>query len=153
MNKLLEVVRRKPLLFFILSLGYIILIGFLKWQVHPPVFALWFLVGGLIGVYFLDVAEQFVALTPSPFRSIVFLALFVIVSFFVVTSSGSLLASGLVLSLYLSLLLWQLGEWEVAKNLSSWYRMVAGPVSVSVQQWVLVIFITIFLIETYLFLR
>lgn len=153
MEKILAIIRKKPLLFVVTSLVYLLLIGFLKWQVRPPVFAVWFLVGGVIGVYFLDAAERFVALTPSPFRSIVFLALFVIVSFFVVTSSGSLLASGLVLSLYLSLLLWQLGEWEVAKNLSSWYRMVAGPVSVSVQQWVLVIFIIIFLIETYLFLR
>lgn len=153
MNKVLAIIRKKPLLFLLTSLAYLFGAAFLKWQIHPPLNALWFLVGGLLGVYFLDAAEEFVALSPSPFRSVVFTVLFVIVSFFVVTSSGSLLASGLVLSLYLSLLVWQIGEWQVNKNLSTWYRMVAGPVSVSTQRVVLVVCIIVFFIESYLFIR
>ncbi len=153
MDKLLAIVRRKPLLFVLSSVVYVLLVGFVKWQFAPPLTALWFLLGALIGVYFLDAAEVFFALNPSPFRSMVFAVGFVVVSFFVVTSSGSLLASGLVLSLYLSLVLWQLGEWQVTHSLNQWYRMVVGPVSISAQRWILLTFVALFLVETVLFIR
>lgn len=114
--------------------------------------ALWYLVGGIMGVYFLDIAEVVFEVFPSPFRGIVFAALFAVVSFFVITSSTNLLGQGLVLSLYLTMIFWQIGEWQVAGNLNSWYRMVAGPVSVGSQRWILTAFITLFLVETYLFI-
>lgn len=148
-----QIVARKPLLFLILSLGYLLLVGFLKWNIHPDIGTLLYLIGGIIGVYFLDIAEVFFRLNPSPFRTVVFLAGFVIVSLFIVSSSGSMISAGLVLSMYLSLILWQIGEWELNKNLQNWYRMVAGSVSVRTQQIVLYVFILIFLIETGLFLR
>ena len=153
MNKLLELVKRKPAFFLFLSLAYLFAVGFAKWQIKPPPVALWFVAGGLLGVYFLDAAEVFFALTPSPFRSIVFVGAFMAVSFFIVTSSGSLLASGLVLSLYLVLILWQVGEWQIRGNLNDWYRMVAGPVSGNTQQWIIVAFTLVFLVETFLFVR
>lgn len=152
MDKLLAIIRRKPPLFFILSLGYLVLVGLLKWHVSPPLEALWFLLGGAIGVYFLDGAEVFFALNPSPFRSIVFVGAFVIVSLFVSTSSGSLLAQGLVFSLYLTLILWQVGQLQYSGNLNDWYGMIATPVSVAVERWGLIIFTFIFLVETVLFL-
>lgn len=152
MEKIQAIVKRKPLLFLVVSLVYLVGIGFLKWQSHPTLNSLYYLVGGLIGVYFLDIAEEFFAVQPSPFRSIVFAVLFVIVSFFIVTSSGSMLASGLVLSLYLSLVLWQLGEWQINGNLNTWYRMLAAPVAVTIQKWLAIAFIFIFLIETSVFL-
>lgn len=152
MDKILAIVRRKPLVFFIVSLGYLVLVGLLKWHLAPPIGALWFLVGGVVGVYFLDAAEIFFALNPSPFRSIVFIAAFAIVSLFVATSSGSLLAQGLVFSLYLTLILWQIGQWQYTGNLNDWYRMVSVEVSSLWQQWILVAFIAIFIIETFLFL-
>ena len=148
-----EIIRKKPLLFLVVSVVYALGVGVLKWGIAwPPQAALYF-GGAILGVYFLDGAEVFFHLTPSPFRSIVFVAMFALVSLFVVTSSGSYLGSGLVLSLYLSLLLWQLGEWKLVGNLTSWYRMVAGPVSVTTQRWVLVALAAIFLVETYLFIR
>ncbi len=153
MNKVVEIINRKPVLFVVAALGYLTIVGFLKWWITPPWTALWFMAGGMLGIYFLDIAEVFFNLTPSPFRSIVFSAAFVLVSFFVVTSSGSLLASGLVLSLYLTLILWQLGEWQVRGNLSSWYQMVAGPVEQNIQRWGVVLFTFIFLVESYLFIR
>lgn len=153
MNKLLAIINRKPLVFIIASLVYLVLVGFLKWAFTPPLAGLWFMAGALLGIYFLDAAEAFFHLTPSPFRSIVFAGGFVLVSFFVVTSSGSLLASGLVLSLYLTMILWQIGEWRVAGNLDSWYRMIAGGVDQQVQRWVMVLFVVLFLAETYLFIR
>lgn len=145
------VIGKKPLFFVLISLLFLFLTGFLKWWIRPPVESLLFLGGGLLGIYFLDLAEAFFKVTPSPFRSIVFATLFAVVSFFIVTSSGSLFASGLVLSLYLTMILWQIGEWKVAGNVTSWYRMVAGPVTVQTQKWGIAAFTIVFLAETYLF--
>jgi hypothetical protein len=75
------------------------------------------------------------------------------VSIFIVTSSGSMLAGGLVLSLFLTVLLWQIGEWEIHKNLTDWYRMIAGPPDVKTQQWILVACIAVFVVLTILFIR
>ena len=85
--------------------------------------------------------------------SIVFAGAFVVLSLFIVTSSNALLADGLVLTLYISMLLWQIGEWQIAGNLNSWYRMVAGPVSIPMQRWGMIIFAVLFLVETLFFLR
>lgn len=134
------------------SLGYLVVVGLIKWNIHPPLASILFFVGGAIGVYLLDAAEVFIAITPSPFRSVVFLGAFVVVSLFVATSSGSLLAQGLVFSLYLSLILWQVGQWQYTGNLNDWYRMVATPVTAGVQRWGLILFTIIFFIETFLFL-
>ena len=152
MDKVRAIIKRKPLLFLIASVLYLVVLGFLKWQIHPDLSSLYYLTGGLIGVYFLDIAEEFFAVQPSPFRSIVFVVLFVLVSFFIVSSSGSLLATGLVLSLYLSLVLRQVGEWQVNGNLNTWYRMLAAPVTVVMQKWLVAVFIGIFLIESVIFI-
>ncbi len=152
-EKIKEIVRRKPMLFILLSLGYLLLVSVFKWTIHPAIGTILFIVGGLIGVYFLDVAEVFFNLNPSPFRSIVFEGAFVIVSLFVVTSSGSMITNGLVLSIYLAMILWQVGEWQLQKNLNSWYRLVAGGVSLSVERSILIGFMVLFLIETYFFIR
>ena len=148
-----QIISRKPLLFLFVSLAYLVGVGLLKWFIHPPLGAVWFVLGGVIGVYLLDAAEVFFAINPSPFRSIVFAGAFVVLSLFVVTSANSMLATGLVLSVYLSMLLWQVGEWQISRNLTAWYRMVEGPVSVPRQKWGMIIFAALFFVETYLFLR
>ncbi len=131
-KKVQEIIKRKPLIFLVISLAYLIGAGLLKWQIRPPVWAAAYLGGGLLGVYFLDIAEVFFNLAPSPFRTVTFQALFVVVSLFVVTSSGSLLATGLVLSIYLTMILRQIFEWKKPAVL---------------------VMIAIFLLETVLFIR
>ncbi len=153
MSKILQIIFKKPLLFILLSVAYLLVVDLLKWKFKPPIESVMFLVGGALGIYFLDIAELFFNLTPSPFRSVLFLGLFSAVSFFVVTSVSSLIASGLVLSLYLTMLLWQVGEWRVVGNLNSWYQMVAGPVTLDIQRWIFFGSIGLFLIETFLFVR
>lgn len=148
-----QIISRKPPFFLVISLGYLGLLGFAKWFIHPSLETLWFIFGGVIGVYLLDAAEVFVAITPSPFRSIVFAGAFVILSLFIVTSANAMLADGLVLTLYLTMLLWQIGEWQITGNLNSWYRMVEGPVAPALQRWGTIIFTILFVIETLLFLR
>lgn len=153
MGRMLGIIQNKPPAFVLGGLVYILIVGFLKWKVTPPAGALWFVGGGILGVYFLDIAEAYIRLTPSPFRSIVFAAMFSAVSLFVVTSSSSLLAQGLVLTLYLMLLMMQIVAWRKDGNLESWYRMIAGSVSLPTQRMILWVFGVLFLIESYLFLR
>ncbi len=153
LEKVKTIIRRKPPFFLFVSLAYLVVLAFVRWNIHPSWETVWFILGGVIGVYFLDVAEVFFNLTPSPFRSVIFLAAFVVTSLFVVTSSGSPTATGLVLSLYLTLVLWQTGQWQIQGNLGDWYRMVAVPISVQTQQRVLLVFIGFFLLETFLFVR
>src|SRR3989304_8189632 len=129
MDKIKEIISKKPQLFVIVSLVYLFLTGLVKWKLTPAASSLWYLFGGVTGIYFLDAAEAFFHLTPSPFRSVIFQALFVVVSLFVVSSSGSLFASGLVLILYLTLILIAVGELRMVGNLDSWYQMVAGKVT------------------------
>ena len=104
MDKIKEIILKKPPLFLVVSLVYLALIGFLKWGIQPPVDAIYYAGGALLGIFFLDIAEVFFNLAPSPFRSIVFVAGFAVVSFFVISSSDSLLGKGLVLSFYLIIL-------------------------------------------------
>lgn len=153
MEKVLEIIRKKQLVFLAVSVAYALGVGMLKWKITWPPQAFLYFAGAILGVYFLDGAEVFFNLKPSPFRSIVFAVGFTVVSLFIVTSSGSFVASGLVLSLYLSLILWQIGEVQISGNLNSWYRMVAGQVSLSMQRWILFVFIAFFVLETFLFIR
>ncbi len=153
MERIYALIRAKPRLYLYVSLAYVLFIIILKWALHPSFDALWFIIGGVLGVYFLDAAEMFFALEPSPFRSVVFGALFAVVSFFVVSSSTSAIGGGLVLSLYLQMLLRQYGEWRLTGNLNSWFSMVAGPVPVRTQRTILIVSVVIFLLETYIFIR
>lgn len=153
MERIRGIIQKKPLLFFLASLLYIVVIGLLRWGISPPLEAVWFVIGGVIGVYFLDIAEVAFDVYPSPFRSIVFAVLFAAVSLFVITSATTTLAQGLVLSLYLTMTLWQIGELKVVGHLNSWYRMVTGPVDIKTQRWILVAFVSMFLVETFLFIK
>jgi hypothetical protein len=153
MEKLRELIAKKPRLFVGVTVGYLIVLAILKWKLHPQLSLLWYLGGGVLGIYFLDAAELFFSLSPSPFRSIFFSALFAVVSFFIVSSSGSALATGLVISLYLQLLMWQIGEWEVTHTFTSWYRMVAVPVDMSTKRWIFGVFLGVFLFESYWFIH
>jgi len=153
MDKIREIIRKKPRIFLFADLIYLFLVGILTWQIHPPLGAFWYLLGGILGIFFLDFSEVIFNLTPSPFRSVVFAVPFAGVSFFIVTSSGSTFASGLVLSIYLTMILWQLGEWKALGNLQNWFAMVASPVTLRVQRLSLAVFIGLFLVLTYLFIR
>ena len=153
MQKLLSFLRCKPFFFFWITIVYIVVLYLVKWNIHPTLQAALFIFGSLIGMYFLEAAERFFHLNPSPFRSIVFVVLFSAVSFFVITSSVSYIASGLVLSIFLTLILWQYGELATVKNLNRWYLMLADPVSPRMQIVVLSIQLLFFVLQTVIFLK
>ena len=153
MHSIRSILHKKPSFFLIGSIIYILFLCLFKWTIHPTWSTGLFVLGSLIGMYFLEAAEEFFHLDPSPFRSVVFVVLFAVVSFFVVSSSGSFLAAGLVLLLYLTLVFWQLGEWMTVKQLNRWYSMVAEPVAPTVQLWIMIATIFFFCLETFFFLQ
>lgn len=153
MEKIKQILKKKPFLFVFISLLYALGVAFLRWGIHPVWNVFWFLTGSLLGIYFLDISEDLFAISPSPFRTIVFLGAFILVSFFIVTSSGNAFAVGLVLLMFLDLILWQIGELGATGNLNQWYAMMKTSVSGKLQKWGLAIGIVMFLFETAIFLR
>lgn len=153
METLKSIILKKPTFFIIATLLYLLVTYLLKWRLTFVPGGLIYAIGGIAGMYFLDAAEAFFKLSPSPFRSIIFSIGFSAVSFFVVTSSGSFLAAGLVLTTYMTLIFWQIGEWKLTGNNTSWYRMIAGLASHKTQQWILFSFVLVFLVQTFLFVR
>ncbi len=153
MQKVIRVLTQKPPIIFLSILIYLLGTGLLKWRFQPPVAALYFLAGGGLGIYFIDFAEAIFNVHPSPFRTILFQAIYVAVCFFVVTSSGSMIASGLVLTIYLSMLLGQVGEFQLQKNLNTWYQVLAVPVTNAQQKYVMFVMFVLFFIITFLFIR
>lgn len=152
MKTFIRILSRKPTIYLFTTVSYLLLTTILKW----PSFnqnILWYVFGGLLGVYFLDIAETFFHLSPSPFRTVLFLGAFLLVSMFIITSSGSYIAKGLVLSLYVQLLLLQFGEWRMMKSLSGWYKMISPPVPVRYQLVGLYVYTILFFIETFVFVR
>lgn len=154
MKKVLEIIQKKSSIDALIALIYFIIVGLLKWRLGiVAIPAFFFFTGGVLGMYFLELAEELFHLYPSPFRSIVFAAGLVLVSLFVITSTTSMLGAGLVLSLSLTVILWQWHEWQKSGNLNQWYVMISGPAGISLQQIILTGFILLFFIETFLFLR
>ena len=152
-EKIKEIIRRKPTFFIVISLVYILLLSVLKWTTHPTIETILFVLGGIVGIFFLDIAEVFFNLNPSPFRGMLFFFAFIIVSFFIITSSGSALAGGLVLSIYLTMALWQVGQWRSTGDLSTWYSMIAIPIDRRTQKRILIGSICCFCLLTILFIR
>ncbi len=146
-------IRKKPLFFLSVSLIYLALTAFFRWGLHPEWGILTYVIGGFLGIYILDAFEEFIRITPSPFRSVVFVGGFVVVSLFVVTSSVGFVAKGLVGTIYITLILWMLGEWQSTGTLNSWFTMIATPTSVRQQQIFTIIFFALFLLETYIVIQ
>lgn len=151
MDKILEIIKKKPPMLLAITVLYLFLVGILKWGLQINLSIVSYAAGGIIGIFFLDTAEVFFKLTPSPFKSVVFAAGLALISFFVVTSTGSLLGIGLVLSIYLSLLLGQIAELQARNNLNSWFWMVKVPVRERTQKLLFGIFLLTFILETYIF--
>jgi hypothetical protein len=153
MEFFLQILRRKPFVYLVVPLVYFVIAGFLKWTIHPTWITLFFALGALMGIYFLDIAEAFVKITPSPFRSVVFFGLLAVVMLFIVSSSGSAFATGLVLTVYLTVLLWFGREFAKDGNISVWFTQLADPLSTMTQRILLGIFIAVFVLASVIFVR
>lgn len=120
---LLHKVMQKPPLQVILPIMLFFVLILAKWQLSFPFAALWFFLGGVLGIYLIDIAEELFKLQPSPFRSLLFVVSLFILSFYIVTSTPEFLARGLSFSVYLSLFLLYATDWNEHHSTHSWFRM------------------------------
>jgi hypothetical protein len=104
LNRAFGSIKRKPLAQVFITLIYLFTAVMIKWKFHMSLSPALFIFGGIIGIYAIEIAESMVKIEPSPFKTPLFYYAFILLSFFVLTSSGSFLASGLVISIYLSLI-------------------------------------------------
>ena len=148
-----KAISEKEFIYVLLLLIYGLLVYIFKWGFIFRLSTLTFFVGIVIGIYFLDIAEEVFNIRPSPFRSIVFCGAFVFTAIFILTSSGSYLASGLVLSVFITLIIWMINDFKYAGNLDSWYQMISGQVSKNIQYYIMIGFVALFFVSTYLFIR
>jgi hypothetical protein len=148
-----ETISEKEFIYVLLPMIFGLLVYIFKWGLVFSTSIITFFIGILIGIYFLDIAEKIFDMRPSPFRSIVFCGVFVFTAIFILTSSGSMLASGLVLSVFITLITWMINDYKYAGNLDSWYHMVAGQVSKNIQQYIMIGFVVMFFVATFLFIR
>lgn len=142
---------RRQYIPLLITIIYLIFLIIFRWgfKVKPEI--LLFLAGGILGVYFLDLAEVLFRISPSPFRNILFQAIFVPFSLFVLTSSGSLFGTGLVLSIFLTMLLGQWQEFSKSGNINNWFWIVKKEFSPKTQQLYFAIMVGIFILLSLLF--
>lgn len=136
----------------IVTIVYLLFLVFWHWNLNLlRLEILFFLAGGIVGVYFMDLAELFFknssvgeGQTKSPFKNVLFQAIFVPFTLFIVTSSGSHFGIGLVLSIFLSTLFRQWQEFQKLGNINDWFWMIKTQFSPRDQQNYLLIMSGIF---------
>jgi hypothetical protein len=148
----IQKILKKPPLLVVIPIIYFFIVLLLKWHLALPWSALFFFLGGIVGVFLLDIAEEIFQVSPSPFRTTGFVIGLAIVGFYVVSSTREYAAIGVVLSVLFTLLLFQISEWRIRKNLDSWYKMFFGNVSIDVQKMGMVALGVVFLVETVMFI-
>jgi hypothetical protein len=128
------IIAKKSAFILLLTIGYLAVLAGIKWRMQLSIDMLWFLMGGIVGIYLFDAAEVVFAVKPSPFRSIVFVLAFLVVAFFVLSSSVNMFGKGMIMTLLFTIVLWQSGELRVTGTLERWYALVQKPVSVRLQK-------------------
>lgn len=135
-----------------ISLVYLFALLLLHWRFTFPVETIIFFVGGILGLFILDIVEVFIPWEPSPFRTMVFSILLSICGIYIITSTPEIIAKGLVLSLTLTILLLEWTDWQKNGNLTSWFQFFFGEVNLSVQLAILLGTSILLLVESVIFI-
>ena len=136
---------------YLWALGYFLLTTLCKWRLSPDLTILLYYAGGLIGLHLLEITETMMKLEKSPFRTVFFQVILVILTFFVVSSSASRLGSGVVLFFSLRLLYLQI---EAFKNqtFGLWFPVAYSQLTKTNHRYYLYFISFIFALETVLFI-
>lgn len=147
---------------YLLAGAYLVVTSVVKWRLNPDLWILFYFAGGIIGLHLLDLLEQFLAKQPSmntlpvrghsPLRSAFVQLLLVPVTFFVITSTNSLIGAGIVLLLNFHFLFLQHEERQQGGNLTAWLRNLFDPVDDRTVNWYLYGVTGIFLVESIIFM-
>lgn len=135
---------KKPPLFVLFPIGVLFVLLLLKWQLSFPFESLWFFIGGVIGIYILDIAEVLFDVHPSPFRSVFFMLALSIVTFYMVSSTREFLATGMCLLVLLEVLILYIIQWRRKQPLDQWYSLFLHGVPQGFRNISGVIFIAIY---------
>lgn len=108
-----------PILSIIATVIFTSLVIFIKWGIELNMDMVFFLWGAIIGLILLDVLELLFEKS-SPFRTVLFELVFVVLGFFIVSSSASVLGVGVVLSYFLRMIVEQALEIQKTNQLVSW---------------------------------
>lgn len=134
-----------------LTLLYLFIIVLLHWRFKISFDIIYFVAGGIMGVYFLDLADMVFKINPSPYRNVFFQAAFVLMTLFVLTSSGSLFGAGLVFSIYLSMITGQWLEIKKSGRIDGWFALIKTPIASASQIAYLCVITIVFALLNFLF--
>ncbi|HCS78654.1 TPA: hypothetical protein DIV55_02825 [Patescibacteria group bacterium] len=147
---------------YLLAGAYLVVTSIVKWRLSPDLWILFYFAGGMIGLHLLDLLEQFLSKQPSmsavplrthsPLRSSFVQLLLVPITFFVITSTNSLIGAGMVLMLNFHFLYLQHEERQQGGNLTLWLRNIFDPVDARTVNWYLYGMTGIFLAESIIFM-
>ncbi len=148
---ILQRILKKPPIFVIVPIVYFFSMLFLKWQLQLPFEALWFFIGGILGIFLLDIVEEFFKLKPSPFRTVLFGIVLFILTIYIVTSTKEYIAKGISISLLLTLLLLYVDEWRSHHTTKEWFFLLFEATSTMLQRSVMYAFSIGLIIVSFLF--
>ena len=120
---ILDKILKKPPLFVLLPISLLFILLLLKWQFTFPIISLTFFLGGVIGIYLLEIAEVFVNSHPSPFRTMLFMLLLGVTTFYTISSTNSYFAKGICLFLLLDLVMKYTLQWKKGSSLDEWFSL------------------------------
>ena len=140
-------IKYPPLISGVAAVIYAVGMIFLKWGgiVSDAVFLI---IGIFVGLVLLDVVDMLFPSARPLLHGMVGVVTISIASFFVVTSSGSIMGSGVVLSLLLRVVSEQIHEYVATGQIMSWFT---SQQSVGLQQGAMVTSVFIFLLFSYVF--
>ena len=130
---------------------YTLVISLVKWRLQFDFNILFFLGGSVIGLFLLDTIEVFFGGKQSVFRTVFFEGTLSVVGFFVITSSGSLVGSGVMLAFFLRFVLEQMTEFQ-ATGIGHWITTSNIATSRLREEILVIVTATIFVLLTLLFL-
>lgn len=143
---------------FSVTFVYLLILIASRWKLQPKLEIIFFLAGGLLGVYFLDLAEAIfkfggadASIDRPAFKNVLFQVAFVVLALFVVTSSGSLFGTGLVFAMYLGMLISQYQQLMATGNLNSWFWPIKTEIEFKNQRIYFLVVIGIFILLNLLF--
>lgn len=149
---LIEKVLKKSPIFVIVPIVIFFSLLLFKWQLQLPFDALWFFIGGIVGLYVIDVVEELFQLNPSPFRTIVFSIILFVLTFYIITSTLEFFAKGISLSLLLSLCMHYVNDLRRQKSLRQWYMVISETPSPSINMLIGTVFVFAIVLLSFLFI-
>lgn len=135
------------------TLIYIIFIYIARWRLTFNFDGLLILAGAVVGIFILDIAEDVVRTNPSPFRSVLFYAAFLPVCLFIVSSSNSAAAAGLVLALHITMIANIRKDLATDGQINKYFTYLKVDLTPQNQKNLIVLFALFLAVETLIFVR